>query len=205
MKKHKCSLAVLLSLVCMLSLFGCMGSKVRLVEGSLDYRINFDEAFEIVTADISFDLHTPMKPNYEVTYEVSYKIRLYYEGEEIASKVKAAEFVAEKSTRRININWTVYPEDYLGYIYESSDLSIRVTDVKAKAHLERKAGAGSSDDSEDSDSPADTVKKKLPKYSGIAIGFGVLGGVVFNAMVALFVVLKITELEEEKKNGKGKK
>lgn len=169
MKKIKIFLALIFSLACMFSLVACGGDNGYYVEDSFGADISYyTYGSSHVSADVDFQVYIANKGR----SEVSYTLIMHYNGDQIES---------ESFTYTCNSNgnevvdvskyWTVY---YSASNVNDNDFEVWLTNVKVTK--------GASTDS---------------AYVGLAIGFGVVGGLMTVGLVVLFIYLKKKEDKEQ--------
>lgn len=168
MKKIKVFLTLILfSLACMFSLVGCDGKSGYYIDESFNGDISY-YSWGAVAADVDFKVYLPEAAMYEVTYTLT----LYYSGEFLAKKTFTTTVKSNgKETVEISKYWTV---DYSGYNVNEYDFEVWASNITAK-----------------------TKSSGLSHYSGLAIGFGVVGGLMTVGLVALYVYLKKKDDKEQ--------
>lgn len=161
MKKIKVFLALIFSLACMFSLTACGGNAGYYVEDSLNADINYYSYSNDVSAMVEFQVYIPNKGK----HEVSYTLTMTYDGYAIKSEKFTSTCTSDgKENVKISKYWSF---DYSAtnpytYLFE-----VRLSNVKVSK--------GMSIDS---------------AYVGLAIGFGIVGGLITVGLVALYVCLK---------------
>lgn len=169
MKKINRILTLLLSIVCLFSLFGCSweSSDGYYVEDSLDTDISYFSSLKSVSSVVSFNVYLPEAKR----YDVSYTLVLYYKGQAIGQEMfnDTCSSTGDESAK-ISEYWSCDIE--LPGNVKEEDMVIEVKDVIV------------------------TVKSTTAFYSRFAIGFGVAGGVILICITALFIFLKKQEKTE---------
>lgn len=169
MKKIKIFLALIFSLACMFSLVACGGNNGYYVEDSLHTNVSYYSWGE-AAASVEFQVYLPDSGN----YEISYTLEMFYKGEKISEEA----FTKTRSTRgneiaEISNYWEV---DYSATGAAGYNFKVQLNKILIKS----KFGSGSA-------------------HVGLAIGFGVVGGLITVGLVVLYILLK---KKDDKKQAK---
>ena len=168
MKKIKVFLALIFSLVCMFSLVACGGNNGYYLDGSLDADIYYFSSIGDVSASVKFQVSLPDA----ATYEISYTLDMYYLDGQIGSERFTTTYKSSgNEIADISQYWSV---DYSSSNANSSFFYVSVSNVVVK-----------------------TKSSGLSEYSGLAIGFGVVGGLMLIGLTALYVYLKKQENKQQ--------
>lgn len=162
MKKIKHIVVLILSLACLLLLFGC-GNRADgyYVKDSFECNPHYYSSLEKVSASVKFDVYLPEAKKYEITYTLV----LYNGTQKIAEKTFTETCTSiGKQTVGISEYWsTNYSANNVDDNYLRVEISKLTANVKA----------------------ADT------SYIGLSIGFGITGGLIFIGLLALYICLNI--------------
>ncbi|MDE6029960.1 MAG: hypothetical protein K2F90_06570 [Clostridiales bacterium] len=161
MKRIKVFLALLFSLACMFSLVACGGNYGRYVEDSFDGNIKYYSSLKDVSATVEFQVFLPDA----ATYEISYTLKMYYLSSLIGSEDFTTTYKSKGSdTADISKYWSI---DYSASGVSESYFEVEITNIIAKPKF-----------------------SGLSEHSGLAIGFGIVGGLITVGLIVLYVCLK---------------
>ncbi|MDE6618233.1 MAG: hypothetical protein K2K13_04340 [Clostridiales bacterium] len=161
MKKIKVFLALIFSLACMFSLVACGGNNGYYVEDSFDADISY-YTYDggHASASVEFQVYIADKGK----NEISYTLTMYYYGEKIESESFTSTCNSNgKETVDVSKYWSV---DYYKSNASEYGFDVWLTNVKVTK--------SSSIDS---------------AYVGLAIGFGVAGGLILAGIIVLYICL----------------
>lgn len=166
MKKIKIFLALIFSLACMFSLVACGGNNGYYVQNSFEEKISYYSTLGDAIVSAEFQVYLPDK----ATYEISFTLKLYYDDELIDQRSFTE---TRKSSGKQTVNMFEYwSADDVGTYLSEYDFELRLSGLTAKP------------------------KSASSYYSGLAIGFGVVGGLMLVGITALYIYLN-------KKNNNG--
>ncbi|MDE6201178.1 MAG: hypothetical protein K2M47_04790 [Clostridiales bacterium] len=163
MKKFKVFLALIFSLACMFSLVACGGNGGYYVDDSLDVDMSYYYSTSYgghVSADVEFQVYI----SDEGRHEISYTLIMYYNGSQIESETFTQTLTSDgKENVDVSKYWGV---DYDAPGASEYDFDVGLTNIKVKKE----------------------TSTNRP-HVGLAIGFGVAGGLMLVGIVALYVCL----------------